>query len=60
MPASGHAASTTRRGDAERPPGRVYSALTHYFKAVAAAGSDRSAAVVAKMREIPIRDPIVR
>ena len=38
----------------------VYSALTHYFKAVAAAGSDRSAAVVAKMREIPIRDPIVR
>lgn len=38
----------------------VYSALTHYFKAVAAGGSDHGATVVAKMRELPIRDPIVR
>ncbi|HJV28839.1 MAG TPA: ABC transporter substrate-binding protein [Aromatoleum sp.] len=38
----------------------VYSALTHYFKAVAASGSDKGATVVAKMRELPIRDPIVR
>jgi len=38
----------------------VYSALTHYFKAVAASNSDLGATVVAKMRELPIRDPIVR
>lgn len=38
----------------------VYSSLTHYFKAVAASGSDKGTTVVAKMREIPIRDPIVR
>ncbi|NMF87253.1 ABC transporter substrate-binding protein [Aromatoleum petrolei] len=38
----------------------VYSALTHYFKAVAAGGSDKGSVVVAKMRELPIRDPIVR
>lgn len=38
----------------------VYSALTHYFKAVAASGSDKGTTVVAKMRELPIRDPIVR
>ena len=38
----------------------VYSALTHYFKAVAASGSDDGATVVAKMRELPIEDPIVR
>jgi branched-chain amino acid transport system substrate-binding protein len=38
----------------------TYSALTHYFKAVAASGSDHGATVVAKMRELPIRDPIVR
>jgi branched-chain amino acid transport system substrate-binding protein len=38
----------------------VYSALTHYFKAVAASGSDQGITVVAKMRELPIRDPIVR
>lgn len=37
----------------------VYSALTHYFKAVSAAGTVESRAVVSKMREIPIRDPIV-
>jgi branched-chain amino acid transport system substrate-binding protein len=38
----------------------VYSSLTHYFKAVAAARSDDGPIVVRKMREIPIRDPIVR
>ncbi|MBI2307665.1 MAG: ABC transporter substrate-binding protein [Rhodocyclales bacterium] len=38
----------------------VYSSLTHYFKAVRAAGSDHGPTVVKKMREIPIRDPIVR
>lgn len=38
----------------------VYSALTHYFKAVAASRSDHGPTVVARMRELPIRDPIVR
>jgi len=38
----------------------VYSSLTHYFKAVEAAHSDDGPTVVKKMREIPIRDPIVR
>lgn len=38
----------------------VYSSLTHYFKAVAATGSDQGSTVVAKMRELPIQDPIVR
>ncbi|MFC5301340.1 ABC transporter substrate-binding protein [Azospira restricta] len=38
----------------------VYSALTHYFKAVQATGSDHGPTVVKKMRELPIRDPIVR
>lgn len=38
----------------------VYSSLTHYFKAVEAARSDEGAVVVKKMRDIPIRDAIVR
>jgi branched-chain amino acid transport system substrate-binding protein len=38
----------------------VFSALTHYFKAVAATGSDDGPTVVAKMRELPIVDPVVR
>lgn len=38
----------------------VYSALTHYFKAVAASRSDHGPTVVAQMRSLPIRDPIVR
>ena len=38
----------------------VYSSLTHYFKAVAATGSDQGTTVVAKMRQLPIQDPIVR
>lgn len=38
----------------------VYSSLIHYFKAVKATGSDDGSTVVKKMRELPIRDPIVR
>jgi branched-chain amino acid transport system substrate-binding protein len=34
----------------------VYSAVTHYLKAVAATGSDDARTVVAKMREMPIHD----
>jgi branched-chain amino acid transport system substrate-binding protein len=34
----------------------VYSAVTHYLKAVQAAGTDEAKAVVAKMRELPIND----
>ncbi|MFA7291582.1 MAG: ABC transporter substrate-binding protein [Rhodocyclaceae bacterium] len=38
----------------------VYSSLTHYFKAVKAGNSDLGSVVVKTMREIPIKDPIVR
>jgi branched-chain amino acid transport system substrate-binding protein len=34
----------------------TYSAVRHYLKAVAAAGSDEGAAVAAKMREVPVND----
>jgi branched-chain amino acid transport system substrate-binding protein len=34
----------------------AYSATLHYLKAVAAAGSDETGAVLAKMRELPIND----
>ena len=34
----------------------VYSAVTHYFKAVKAAGSTDAATVMAKMRDLPIED----
>ena len=34
----------------------VYSALTHYLKAVAATGSDDAKTVVAEMRAMPIHD----
>jgi branched-chain amino acid transport system substrate-binding protein len=34
----------------------VYSAVTHYLKAVRAAGTDAADAVMAKMREMPIED----
>jgi len=34
----------------------TYSAVNHYLKAVAAAGSDEGEAVVAKMKELPIND----
>lgn len=34
----------------------TYSAVNHYFKAVAAAGSDDGQAVMAKMKELPVND----
>src|SRR3954464_11016582 len=34
----------------------VYSGVTHYLKAVQAAGTDEAKAVVAKMREMPVND----
>ena len=34
----------------------VYSAIRHYLRAVAAAGTDEARAVMAKMREIPVND----
>ena len=34
----------------------VYSAVTHYLKAIQAAGTDNSDAVAAKMREMPVND----
>jgi branched-chain amino acid transport system substrate-binding protein len=51
---------------AEKMKGRVptsvqagyYSALKHYLDAVKAAGTDRSDAVVAKMKEMPTDDPL--
>ena len=37
----------------------VYSVTLHYLKAVAAAGTTNTAAVMAKMHEIPVSDPTV-
>jgi branched-chain amino acid transport system substrate-binding protein len=37
----------------------VYSAVTHYLKAVKATGTDTASAVAAKMRELPVSDTIV-
>lgn len=37
-----------------------YSAVTHYLKAVKAAGTDKTEAVMAKMRELPVNDIFVR
>lgn len=37
----------------------VYSSVLHYLRAVAASGSTDGAIVAAKMRELPIRDPIM-
>lgn len=34
----------------------VYSAVRHYLRAVAAAGTDEASAVMAKMRELPVDD----
>lgn len=34
----------------------TYSTVKHYLKAVQAAGTDETAAVVAKMRELPVKD----
>jgi branched-chain amino acid transport system substrate-binding protein len=36
----------------------VYSAVLHYLKAVAAAGTDDGTAVMAKMKELPTDDPL--
>ncbi len=38
----------------------IYSAVTHYLKAVQAAGTDDTEAVMAKMRELPVNDMMVR
>ena len=38
----------------------IYSAVRHYLKAVAAARSDEAGTVIAKMREVPIEDEVVR
>jgi branched-chain amino acid transport system substrate-binding protein len=38
----------------------VYSSVRHYLKAVAAAKSDAAGTVIAKMRELPIEDDVVR
>jgi len=44
----------------KRPPtmyhAGMYSAVLHYLKAVEAAGTDETEAVLAKMREIPVDD----
>lgn len=37
----------------------VYSAVTHYLKAIKAANTDGSVAVAAKMRELTISDPLL-
>lgn len=54
----------TKRFVQRVPGGRVptanqanaYGAVTHYLKAVEAAGTDETSAVLAKMRELPIND----
>ncbi len=38
----------------------VYSSVLHYLKSVAAAKSDVAATVAAKMRELPIKDDVMR
>lgn len=38
----------------------VYSSVLHYLKAVAATKSDNAATVAAKMRELPIKDAVMR
>ncbi|MCW5745152.1 MAG: ABC transporter substrate-binding protein [Alphaproteobacteria bacterium] len=38
----------------------VYSATLHYLKAVQAAGTDDAKAVMAKMRELPVNDPMTK
>ncbi|WP_342643359.1 ABC transporter substrate-binding protein [Rhodoligotrophos ferricapiens] len=37
----------------------VYSAVTHYLKAIKAAGTDEGKAVAAKMQEIKVSDPVL-
>ena len=38
------------------PQAGVYSSITHYLKAIQAAGTDEAKAVAAKMRELPVDD----
>ncbi|CAN7664724.1 ABC transporter substrate-binding protein [Bosea sp. LjRoot237] len=38
----------------------IYSSVRHYLKAVAAAKSDEAKTVIARMREVPIEDEVVR
>jgi branched-chain amino acid transport system substrate-binding protein len=38
----------------------VYSAVSHYLKAVQAAGTDATDAVMKKMRETPVNDVVIR
>lgn len=38
------------------PQAGVYSAVTHYLKAVAAAGTDEAQAVAREMRKLPVKD----
>jgi branched-chain amino acid transport system substrate-binding protein len=38
------------------PQASTYSAIRHYLRAIAAAGTDEAKAVMAKMREIPVND----
>src|SRR3546814_10279194 len=38
----------------------VYSAVSHYLKAIAAAGTDDGVKVVAKMKELPVKDFFAR
>ena len=38
----------------------TYGAVLHFLRAMEAAGSDDGAAVAAKMRELPIRDPLYK
>jgi branched-chain amino acid transport system substrate-binding protein len=42
------------------PQAAVYSAITHYLGAIAAAGTDEAKAVMAKMRERPVNDFYVK
>ena len=48
------------QAEMKRPPtmyhAGTYSAINHYLKAVQAAGTDETDAVIAKMRELPIND----
>lgn len=37
----------------------MYSAVTHYLKAIKAAGTDETGAVMKKMRELPISDVVI-
>jgi branched-chain amino acid transport system substrate-binding protein len=42
------------------PQAAVYSAIRHYLRAIAAAGTDEAKAALAKMREMPVNDFYVK